>query len=226
MQKKQIVTAIAAILVICGLYYGGLKDWISLQALKENSHYFKDMVNHNYGLSAIGYIGIYTLFIAVSLPVVAPFTLLGGFLFGMMGALFALLSSILGSILYVIIFRHFLYNSMYEQFKDQLVQFKDKIALQGKSYVLILHLMAAIPFFVINSLAALADFTFWDIAWTTALGNMPLLILLAYEGRELSHIESMSDILSPHFIIGIALLMMLAFLPIIIQRLRARKSNQ
>lgn len=224
MQKKRILIIIAAVMAILGLYYGGLKDWVSLQALKENSHYFKDMVTQNYWFSAMIYVAAYTLAMAASLPIVAPFTLLGGFLFGMMGAFLALFSAVLGSIMYVMIFRYFLYDSMHEQFQEQLAQFKENITVHGKSYVLILHYLAVIPFFMINTLAALADFTAWDIFWTTTVGNTPLFLLLAYEGRELAHIESVSDIFSPHFIIALGLLVLLAFMPVIIKRIRARKN--
>jgi uncharacterized membrane protein YdjX (TVP38/TMEM64 family) len=223
MQKKRIVIVVAAVLAIIGLYYGGLKDWVSLQALKENSHYFKDMVTQNYWFSAMVYVAAYTLAMAASLPIVAPFTLLGGFLFGMMGAFFALFSAVCGSMIYVMIFRHFLYASMHEQFRDQLAQFKQNVAIHGKSYVLILHYLAVVPFFMINALAALADFSLWDICWTTIVGNTPLFLLLAFEGRELAHIESVSDIFSPHFIIALGLLVLLAFMPIIVKRFRARK---
>lgn len=221
MQKKRIVIIIAAVLAIIGLYYGGLKDWISLQGMKENSHYFKDMVTQNYWFSALVYIGVYTLAIAASLPIVAPFTLLGGFLFDTgMGALFSALSAALGSLVYVIIFRYFLYDSMQEQFKDQLVQFKENIRIHGKSYVLILHLLAVIPFFMINTLGALADFSLWDVCWTTVVGSGPLFLIFAYQGKELAHIKSVSDIFSAHFIMALGLLVLLACLPIIIKRFR------
>jgi uncharacterized membrane protein YdjX (TVP38/TMEM64 family) len=223
MQKKRIFIIVVAILIILGLYYGGLKDWVSLQSLKDNSQYFKDMVTQNYWFSALIYVGIYTAAMAASLPVVAPFTLLGGFLFGMLGAFLALFSAVLGSIIYVMIFRHFLYDSMHEQFKDQLAQFKQNITVHGKSYVLILHYLAVVPFFMINTLAALADFSMWDVLWTTVVGNTPLFLLLAYEGRELAHIQSVRDIFSPHFIIALGLLVLLAFMPIIVKRFRARK---
>ncbi len=221
MNKKRIIIIGAVVLMLLGLYYGGLKDYVSLQALKENSHHFKQMVTQNYWFSALIYIALYTLAMAASLPVVAPFTLLGGFLFDMMGAFFALFSAVCGSMIYVMIFRYFLYDSMHEQFKDQLAQFKNNITQYGKSYVLILHLLTVVPFFMINTLGALADFSLWDVCWTTIVGNVPLFLLLAYEGRQLSHIESVSDIFTPQFMIAIGLLVLLACMPIIVKRIRA-----
>lgn len=225
MQKKRIVIVVAAVLVILGLYYGGLKDWISLQGLKENSHYFKDMVTRNYWFSAMVYVGVYTLAMTASLPIVAPFTLLGGFLFDTgMGALLSAVSAVLGSLIYVIVFRYFLYDSMHEQFKDQLAQFKENISIHGKSYVLILHLLAVIPFFMINTLGALADFSLWDVCWTTLVGSGPIFLIFAYQGKELAHIQSVGDIFSIHFIMALGLLVLLACLPIIIKRLRSRNA--
>jgi len=215
---------ISAILIIVGLYYGGLKDWVSLQGLKDNSHYFKDMVTRNYWVSAMMFMGAYTLAIAASLPIVAPFSLLGGFLFDtIMGTCFSILSAALGSVIYVIIFRRFLAESMQEQFKDQLAKFKENINLYGKRYVLILHLLTVIPFFMINTLAALSNFSLWDVFWTTIIGSAPVFLLFSYEGRELAHINSITDIFSPSFIIALGLLILLAYMPIIIKRFRGTR---
>ena len=221
MQKKRIIIAVAVILIIIGLYYGGLKDWISLEGLKSKSHYFKDMVDRNYWFSAMVFIATYTLAMAASLPVVAPFSLLGGFLFETIpGACFSALSAVIGSIIYVVVFRHFFAASMHEQFKDQLEKFKKNMNVYGKSYLLILHFLAIVPFFMINTLAALADLSLWDVCWTTMVGSGPIFLLLALSGRELAHIQSIGDIFSPQFIIALVLLVALACMPIIIKRFR------
>ncbi len=221
MQKKPIVIAIAVVLIIVGLYYGGLKDSISLESLKQNSHYFKTMVDQNYWFSAMVFIATYTLAMAASLPVVAPFSLLGGFLFNTIpGACFSVISALIGSMIYVVVFRHFFAASMHEQFKDQLDKFKKNMDTYGKSYLLILHFLAVVPFFMINTLAALADLSLWDVCWTTTVGSGPVFLLLAFEGGELAHIQSVSDIFSAKFIIALALLVALACMPIIVKRFR------
>lgn len=221
MQKKRIVIAIAVVLIIIGVYYGGLKDSISLQGLKDNSQYFKDMVDRNYLFSVMIYMLSYTLAMAASLPVVAPFSLLGGFLFNTIpGACFAALSAACGSVIYVTIFRHFLAASMQEQFQEQLAQFKENMRVYGKSYVLILHLMTVLPFFMINTMVALADISLLDIFWMTIVGSTPLFVILSSAGRQLAHIESVSDIFSPQCIVGLGLLILLACMPIIVKRFR------
>lgn len=221
MQIKRIIIAVVVVLIILGLYYGGLKDSISLQGLKENSQYFKDMVDRNYWFSAMIFMMGYTIAMAASLPIVAPFSLLGGFLFNTIpGACFSALGAALGSMIYVTIFRHFLADSMQEQFKDQLSQLKENMKVYGKSYVLILHFLTILPFFVINTLDALADLTLWDVFWTTIVGSGPLFLLFSFEGRQLAHIESIGDIFSPQFILALGLLVLLACMPIIVKRFR------
>jgi len=219
MQKKRIIVLIAVVLLIVGLYYGGLKDWISLEGLKQNSRYFKDMVTQHYWFSAMVFMAVYTAAMAASLPVVAPFSLLSGFLFNAIpGACFSLLSAGLGAVIYVSWFRYFLSGSMQEQFKDQLVKFKENMKIYGKSYILILHFITVIPFFMINTLVALADLSLWDVFWTTIVVSGLLFLLFAYEGRQLAHIQSVSDIFSPQFIGALAILVALACMPMIMKR--------
>jgi uncharacterized membrane protein YdjX (TVP38/TMEM64 family) len=221
MKIKQVIIAVAVVLIVLGMYYGGLKDWISLQGLKENSQYFKDAVDRNYWFSVMIFVGIYTVTMAACLPIVGPFCLLGGFLFDVIpGACYSALSAAMGSMIYVIIFRRFFADSMQEQFKDQLVQFKENMQIYGKRYVLILHLMTVLPFLMINTLGGLSDLSIWDIGWTTIVGSGPLILIFSYEGRELAHIQSISDIFSPQFILALGLLALLACMPIIAQRFR------
>jgi uncharacterized membrane protein YdjX (TVP38/TMEM64 family) len=219
MQKKRIIIVIAVVLLIVGLYYGGLKDWISLEGLKQNSRYFKEMVTHHYWLSVLIFMAVFTAAMAASLPVVAPFALLSGFLFeAIPGACYGLLSAAFGSVIYVSWFRYFLSDSMQEQFKEQLQKFKENMKIYGKSYVLILHFITVVPFFMINTLVALADFSLWDVFWTTIAGSALLFLLFAYEGRQLAHIQSVSDIFTPQFIGALLLLVALACMPVIMRR--------
>jgi uncharacterized membrane protein YdjX (TVP38/TMEM64 family) len=221
MQKKRIVIAVAAILIIIGLYYGGLKDWVSLEGLKGKSEYFKIMVDRNYWFSAGIFMAAYTLAMTASIPIVAPLSLLGGFLFNTIpGACFSAFGAAIGSVVYVVLFRQFFAASMYEQFEPQLIRFKENVKVYGKSYVLILHFMTVIPFFMINTLSALADLSLTDVFWTTIVGSGPLFLLFSYEGRQLAHIESISDIFSPQFILALGLLVVLACMPMIIKRIR------
>jgi uncharacterized membrane protein YdjX (TVP38/TMEM64 family) len=221
MQIKRVVIALAVALIIVGLYFGGLKDWVSLEGLKNNSAYFKTMVDRNYWFSAMVFIGAYMLAMAASLPIVAPLSLLGGFLFDTLpGACFSALGAATGSIIYVVWFRHFLSASMYEQFESQLVKFKKNLSVYGKSYVLILHFVTVIPFFMINTLGALADLSLFDVFWTTIIGSGPVFLLFSYEGRQLGHINSISDIFTPQFIFALGLLVLLACMPMIIKRFR------
>lgn len=221
MYIKRIAVILIIAVVIAGFYYGGLRDWVSLQGLKENSEYFKTVVDKNYGISVVVFMACYTLAMAASLPVVAPFTLLGGFLFDTIpGACFSALSVALGSMIYVVTFRHFFSESMQQQFQSQLERFKQNVKMYGKSYVLILHFMTVVPFFMINTLGALADFSLWDVLWTTLVGSGPIFLLFSFEGRQLAQLESISDIFTPQFIFALALLVVLACIPMIVKRFR------
>lgn len=221
MNKKNIGIFVVGSLAVAALYYSGLQDYISLAGLKANSHHFKAMVDRNYWFSVAMFVVSYMATVAASLPVVAPFTLLGGFLFDTIpGALYSALASAFGSVIYVFCLRHFLRASIEQRFEKQLVRFKENMKVYGKSYVLILHFMTIIPFFVINGLVALSDLSLLDVFWTTMVGSGPIFLLFAFEGRQLATIESVHDILSPSFMLALGLLVLLACMPIIIRRIR------
>ena len=87
-----------------------------------------------------------------------------------------------------------------------------------------MQLLTVIPFFVINTLAGLADVPLFTFIWTTVLGSLPLLFIYSLAGRQLGEIEAVRDILKPHMVALLIILALLALLPMVIKRLR--QSNE
>ena len=87
----------------------------------------------------------------------------------------------------------------------------------GANYLLMVHYASVIPFFFINTLAAISDVGWWTFLWTTVIGFIPLAIIYSFAGRELGSIKSVQDIMSPTIIGVFILLLLLAFLPIVIK---------
>lgn len=219
--KRPLVIAIALVVFILLLRKFGVGKYFTLAALKEDSMYLKQLVEGYYLPSVLIYIASYALIIACAIPAVAPLTLLGGFLFkALPGFLYALIGATLGSIISFLFVRYVVSNLVRQRYRARLDKFNEQIKAYGYSYLLTLQLLTVIPFFVINTLAGLADVPLLTFIWTTVVGSTPLLFIYALAGRQLGEIEAVRDILKPHIIVLLVILALLALLPMIIKRIR------
>ena len=156
--QKALLLASALGLLIGLFWYFDIGQYFTLERLQADSAYLKQLVKHNYLFAILIYIVVFTVIIATALPVVAPLTMLGGFLFGVFpGVAAASLGATLGASSSFLIVRYLMRNTIQQRYQRQLEGFKNKIKEYGFSYLLTLQLVGVIPYFVINTLAALAD---------------------------------------------------------------------
>lgn len=207
--------------LIVMVYNSGIGSYFTLENMKIQSVYFQQLLAHSYFKVVIYYCLIYTILITLTLPVVGPLTILGGYLFGLFpGFLFALFCACLGSTCSFLCLRYFFSSLIRNRYKAKLERFNEKIKVYGFSYLLTLHLLSVVPYVVINALAALANVPLGAFLWTTIVGSIPLIFIYALAGQQLGTIESMRDILSPHIILMLAMLAGLALIPMILKRFK------
>ncbi len=219
-----IIVIIAALFIVSR--YTGLGDYLSFEYLQANRALLLQKVQANYVLAVGVYIGLFSCALALALPVVAPLTVVGGFLFGVVfGTIYASLSSTAGSVIYYLIVRFLLANTVKGTYQERLNQFNKQINQYGYTYLLTMQWLTIFPFFVINTLAALAQVPFVTFLWTTIVGGLPFIIIFALAGKELGSIKKISDILSLEVIILFILLALLALVPMLIQKWRATQGK-
>jgi len=223
--KKSLFIAVTLLVLILLLRKFGVGKYFTLAALKEESVYLKQLAEAYYLPAVLIYIGSYALIIAFAIPAVAPLTVLGGFLFNALpGLLYAMIGATSGSIIYFLFIRYVVSNLVRQRYRARLDKFNEQIKAYGYSYLLTMQLLTVIPFFVINTLAGLADVPLFTFIWTTVLGSLPLLFIYSLAGRQLGEIEAVRDILKPHMVALLIILALLALLPMVIKRLR--QSNE
>ncbi len=218
---RKIIVIIGLISIIFLFWYFGLGQYFTLTAIQQESKSLKDLVCRYHFSSVLTYIIGYAIIIAFGIPAVAPLTILGGFLFGaFIGGFYSLIGATIGSIIYFLLIRYVLGGMIRKRYLHQLEKFNQQIKKYGHNYLLTMHLLTIFPYFVINTLAALADISLSTFTWTTIVGSTPILFIYAFAGRELCMIKSLKDVLQPHFIIMLLLLALLALLPILIRKFR------
>ena len=126
----------------------------------------------------------------------------------------------MGATLSFLLFRYVLSNYVGTWYGDRVEKFKAQITTQGASYLLMLHFVIVVPYFVINTLAAATDISLFTFVWTTLVGSIPIVSVYAFAGRQLSYINKIGDIFSPTIIIAFMLLILMACMPIIIRRFK------
>ena len=132
------------ILLIIGLfvvfYRMGLKEYLSLEALKAN----KDILNTYYQNHRVIFIVLYMLTYiistAISLPGATILTLAGGFLFGpLLGSVIIIVSATIGASFAFLAARFILRDMLEAKYKDSLAKFNDGIGIGNRMIQLAQH---------------------------------------------------------------------------------------
>lgn len=195
-----------------------LSRFITLEQIQEHSMAFKAFVGQHYFVAVLMYIALYAVTIAVGIPGVVPLSLLGGYLFGVLfGTVYGAFGATIGSVIAFVIVRYLLRDWVARRYGYRIEGFNKQMRKYGANYLLMVHYASVIPFFFINTLAAISDVGWWTFLWTTVIGFIPLAVIYSFAGRELGSIKSVQDIMSPTIIGVFILLLLLAFLPIVIK---------
>jgi len=154
------------------------------------------------------------LVVVLSLPLVAAMTVTGGALFGTIhGTLFVNIGATLGAVVSFYIYKYFLGDVIEYMYPAQLTSFNRAMEKYGALFLLVIHFVTVIPFFLINALAGICNAPLFTFIWTTSLGIIPASFVFAFAGSQLSTINSIKDVLSLNVILAFILLIILAMLP-------------
>lgn len=223
---KALMAGLVLVAVILIFRFSPLMDYLSFDQIKARGADIKQYAQEHYWLSVIGYILAYAAMIAGTLPIVAPLTMLGAFVFGFAPALlYATIASTAGALFSFLMLRAMVRHGLAERYGQRLASFNEKIKKYGYWYLLALQVMMIFPFIMINTLAALADVPIITFIWTTALGSLPYLAIYAYAGGSLAEMKSASDIFKPEMLIIFGALGLLFLLPMVIKKIRGDRSQ-
>ncbi len=219
--KKLGISLLLIVGLILILYYIGFAKYFSLENIKIHALHVQQLVVQHYVSSVIVFILISTLLIALTLPVTGPVAVSAGFLFGLVPAIFyTMIAAMVGTAISFLIVRYAMSHLTKNQYNAQLTSFKQQLHAYGYTYLITLQLLTVVPYFIINTLAALAGISFMTFMWTTAIGSLPIIIIYAFAGRQLYMIQSWRDILSLNMLLLLLMLALLALLPMIVKKIR------
>jgi uncharacterized membrane protein YdjX (TVP38/TMEM64 family) len=221
--QGKIIIAVLFAAGIGAFFYFDLKQYLSLEILKENRDRLLTFTDMNYASAVSLFIGVYILQTAFSLPGGAILTLAGGFLFGSVwGTLYVNLGATTGATLAFLAARYLLRDWVESKFGSRLGPFQEGFSQNAFNYLMMLRLIPAFPFFLINLLSGLTRVNLGTYVVATALGIIPGSFVYAYAGRQLGTINSLGEIASPNVLLAFTLLGLLALVPIIARKVAGK----
>ncbi|WP_417525980.1 TVP38/TMEM64 family protein [Marinovum sp.] len=210
-----------------------LRDYLTFETLRENRELLLGWRDNNYLWMALGFIAVYVVIVAFSLPGAAVASVTGGFLFGLFaGTLFNVAAATTGAMAIFLAARWGLGQALtarLEASDGTLGRLKEGLRENEISVLLLLRLVPAVPFFVANLLPALVGVKFRNFVWTTALGIIPGAVVFTWIGVGLGAVfdrgesPDLSLLWEPHILGPLLGLSALAALPILIKAVRGRK---
>ncbi|MEB8387593.1 VTT domain-containing protein [Rhodobacteraceae bacterium KMM 6894] len=210
-----------------------LRDYISFETLRENREALLAFRNTHYLWMGAGFVAVYIVIVAFSLPGAAVASVTGGFLFGLgLGTVFNVLAASFGAVAIFWAARAGLGRALAARMDASdgaMKRIKDGLHDNEISVLFLMRLVPVVPFFVANLLPALVGVKFRNFALTTVLGIIPGALVFTWIGVGLGEVfdrgesPDLSLLWEPQIIGPILGLSALAALPIVIKALRGQK---
>lgn len=197
------ILILVVIFFIAIVRYFHLNHYLSLEGFnsyREEILGFK--LNHPYEF-VWGYIFSYIILIILCIPGTILFDLIAGFVFGwFFGTILVIFSYGIGSFLNFLLVRHFFKDALANRFN----RFKSLIHGSGRYGLLInmtsLRLIAVIPFWILNIVAALLNIKSSTFLISTLIGILPSTIIYVVIGDGVRDAFSSGRALTPELILN------------------------
>ncbi len=223
--KRRLPLLVLLLAMIAAFFVLDGPQWFSFEVLRAHLAELQAFQQANPFQAAMLAGAVYVLVVSLSLPGAALLTLLCGALFGLwQGVLLVSFASTLGATMAFLATRWLFHDAVQRRFSRQLVAVNKGIEEDGHWYLIILRVVPACPFFVVNWLMALTPIRWWTFMWVSQLAMLPGTFLYVNAGQQFASLDSMSGIVSPSILLALAAI---AAFPLLakrtLMRLRAQK---
>jgi uncharacterized membrane protein YdjX (TVP38/TMEM64 family) len=224
--KKILILMFGAILVFLFFWFD-LQRFLTLEALKGNRQTLAEFhADHGFVMVA-GFMALYIIQTALSLPGAAILSLAAGAIFGAaLGTLYAVIAATIGATLAFLVTRYLLRDMVLARFGRKLEGLNRELEQRGLNYLLFLRLVPLFPFFLINLAAGLTRLPLRTFFIGTLVGIIPGGFVFCNAGASLATITSLRGIASPRVLGSFALLGLFALTPVLYSRMKARKESE
>ncbi|HEY3181071.1 MAG TPA: TVP38/TMEM64 family protein [Casimicrobiaceae bacterium] len=205
--------------------FGG-NEYLHLETVKRHRDALQAFVAAHYALSLLIAFLVYAAATAFSLPVAIVLSLTIGFLFGRwVGTALVVMAATLGATLLFVAARYLFADAARRRLGAVGKRINAGFTKNAFLYLLFLRLVPLFPFFLVNLAPAFTTIPVYTFVLATAIGIIPGTFVFVNLGQALASIDSLKGLVSPELIGSLLLLGMLAIVPIVVQKIRARQAT-
>ena len=224
MNLKKIVLLVFAAAAIILFFALDLDRFLSLDALKANHLALVAYSAVHPRATVAGFMALYIVQTALSLPGAAILSLAAGALFGVIpGTIYANIAATIGATLAFLVTRYLLRDVVLGRFGHRLEGMNRALETRGFNYLLFLRLVPVFPFFLINLAAGLTRLPVRTFFLATLLGIIPGGFVYANAGASLATVDSLAEVASPRVLGSLMLLGLFALLPVLYTKFKKRR---
>ena len=243
---RRLAPLLAVVLLAVIAYVAIGRGGISLEALIRHRVAIDAFVTDHRVLAVLSYIALYIAAVALSVPGAVFLTVTGGFLFGLVvGGSAAVIGATTGATLIFLVARTALGEPLLRRAGPRASQLAQGFREDAFSYLLFLRLVPAFPFFLVNLVPAFAGVRLGTFVAATGLGVIPATFIYAFAGTGLDSVITAQknlfqdclatgrtdcqltfdawDVLTPQLLGALIALGLLALVPVVLRRRRARR---
>lgn len=193
-------------------YFGGSK-FFSFPYLKAHLDDLVALFETNPSEMIVIFCGVYFFLTALSLPGSIILTVLAGTLFGTpQGAFIVTLLGTVGATTSFIFSRYLFKDYLNVKFRKQFNVINRNMKKEGILYIIGVRLIPVSPFVIVNLVLGLTEMKMWTFFWTTCMGMLPGNLIYVYAGTKIREFDTLSEIMTPQFLLSLTLLGSLPFL--------------
>lgn len=225
MKAQKIIIVLAGIAAVAMFFHFGLHRFLTLESLQVNRQALLDYHSSHELVTVAGFMAVYIVQTALSLPGAAILSLAAGAIFGaVMGTVYAVIAATAGATLAFLVTRYLLHDLVATRFGARLEGLNRELEARGLNYLLFLRLVPVFPFFLINLAAGLTRLPLRTFFIATLLGIIPGGFVYVNAGASLATIDSLSGIASPRVLGSFALLGLFALVPALYSRYKSTQN--
>jgi uncharacterized membrane protein YdjX (TVP38/TMEM64 family) len=222
---------------------------LSLENLVRHQAALEALVAAHGAATLAAFVAIYVAVVSLSVPGAVFLTIAGGVLFGALtGALATLVGATLGATVLFLLAKTAFGEHLMRRAGPLAERLAKGFREDAFSYLLFLRLVPLFPFFLVNLVPALAGVRLFPFVAATALGIIPGTLVFSFFGASLNDALAaegaiykaclasnrtdcrldfdLNAALTPQLFVALVGLGLLALVPVIVKRLRARRSGR
>jgi uncharacterized membrane protein YdjX (TVP38/TMEM64 family) len=215
---------------IAAFFALGLNKYLTFDVLRQHREELSQFVASMPVASVALFVVAYAVIVGLSVPGAAILTLAGGFLFGIWeGTAAVVVGATAGATALFLAARYVLGDALRAKAGPWLSKMEAGFNEDALSYLLVLRLIPAFPFFIVNLVPAFLGVSLRTFVIATFVGIIPGTFVFASIGAGLGSIfDSMQEFslkgaLTPQVITALVGLAFLSLLPVVYKRFKARR---